>query len=149
MFGVFAHRVEHKNSILFRGFDDVFPVPHSRYATVLREDIERVPELKILSASDEAGLYAISTENGKQIFITGHSEYDAETLANEYRRDVEKGKPIDVPAHYFPNDDPSQPPMVTWRSGANLLFTNWLNYFVYQTTQYDLAQIGNTKADAE
>jgi len=138
MFGVFPHKVEYKRSILFRGFDDTFMVPHSRHTTVRREDIEAVPELRILSSSEEAGVYAVFTKEGRQIFIMGHSEYDADTLKNEYVRDVKANKPIEVPKNYFPNDDPTQPPLVRWRSSANLLFCNWLNYFVYQTTPFDL-----------
>lgn len=141
LFGVYDHKVEHKSSILFRGFDDVFRVPHSRHTTILREDVEKVPQLKILASSDEAGLYVLSTARGRQIFVTGHSEYDAETLKREYVRDVEAGLPIHVPKNYFPNDDPTQPPLVTWRSHANLLYSNWLNYFVYQVTPYDLTKI--------
>ena len=141
MFGVFPHRVEYKRSILFRGFDDVFMAPHSRHTTIERADIENVSALRILASSDEAGVYAVSTENGRQIFITGHSEYDPLTLEREYRRDVQAGKPIAVPKNYYPGDDPSQPPIVSWRAHANLLYSNWLNYFVYQTTPYDLDSI--------
>ena len=141
VFGIFPHTADYKRSILLRGFDDVFMVPHSRHTTVLREDIEKVPELKILSSSEETGIYAISTEGGRQIFITGHSEYDADTLKNEYLRDLAAGKPIDIPKNYFPDDDPDKEPMVTWRSHANLLYSNWLNYFVYQTTPYDITAI--------
>lgn len=141
MFGVFPHKVENKRYILFRGFDDEFLVPHSRHTTVSREDIEKVPELKILAYSDIAGVYAVSTDNGKQIFITGHSEYDADTLKNEYLRDKDAGLEIDVPVNYFPDDDPTKSPLVTWRSHANLLFSNWLNYFVYQTTPYDIESL--------
>ena len=145
LFGVFPHIVERKSNMLFRGSDDVFMVPHSRHTTVLREDIEKVPELKILATSPEAGIYALSTENGRQIFITGHSEYDARTLESEYLRDKNLGLPIEVPKNYYPDDDDTQPPRVTWRSCANLLYSNWLNYFVYQTTPYDLSQL-QTKA---
>ncbi|MBQ6951842.1 MAG: homoserine O-succinyltransferase [Clostridia bacterium] len=141
MFGVFPHTLDYKRSILFRGFDDVFMVPHSRHTTVLREDIEKVPELKILASSEEAGVYAIATKNGRQIFITGHSEYDPMTLDKEYRRDVSQGKPIEVPKNYYPGDDPEKTPLVSWRSGANLLYCNWLNYFVYQTTPFDLGEL--------
>ncbi|MBQ4640812.1 MAG: homoserine O-succinyltransferase [Clostridia bacterium] len=141
MFGVFPHRRDYEKSILFRGFDDVFMVPHSRHTTVLREDIEKVAELKILASSEEAGVYAIATKNGRQIFITGHSEYDSMTLDKEYRRDVAQGKPIEVPQNYYPDDDPAQAPRVSWRSGANLLYCNWLNYFVYQTTPFDLGEL--------
>ena len=138
MFGVFPHTVEYKRSILFRGFDDVFYVPHSRHTTVDRADIEAVPELRILASSEEAGVYAVFTAGGRQIFITGHSEYDAGTLKAEYDRDVAAGKPIHVPFNYYPDDDPTKDPVVRWRAHANLLYSNWLNYFVYQTTPYDL-----------
>lgn len=141
MFGVFPHKVVRKSSILFRGFDDVFMVPHSRHTTIKPEDVKACSALKILAASDEAGLYAISTKNGRQIFITGHSEYDAETLKREYMRDKNAGLPIEVPVNYFPNDDDTKAPIVKWRSHANLLFSNWLNYFVYQTTPYNLDEL--------
>ena len=139
LFGVFPHRVEYKHPILLRGFDDVFMAPHSRHTTILREDIERVPELKIIASSEEAGIYAVFTAGGRQVFLTGHSEYDPDTLKREYERDKALGLPIAVPKNYFPNDDDTQPPLVTWRGHANLLFSNWLNYFVYQTTPYDFA----------
>ena len=139
LFGVFPHRVEYKHPILLRGFDDVFMAPHSRHTTILREDIERVPELKIIASSEEAGIYAVFTAGGRQVFLTGHSEYDPDTLKREYERDKALGLPITVPKNYFPNDDDTQPPLVTWRGHANLLFSNWLNYFVYQTTPYDFA----------
>ena len=141
MFGVFPHTVDYKRSILFRGFDDTFMVPHSRHTTVPREAIEAVPDLRILASSEEAGVYAVFTKEGRQIFIMGHSEYDADTLKNEYVRDVTQGKPIHIPVNYFPNDDPEKQPLVSWRAHANLLYTNWLNYFVYQTTPYDIATI--------
>ena len=141
LFGVFPHIVERKSNMLFRGSDDVFMVPHSRHTTVLREDVERAPALKILATSPEAGIYALATESGRQIFITGHSEYDALTLEQEYLRDKNLGKPIAVPKNYYPNDDDTQPPRVTWRSCANLLYSNWLNYFVYQTTPFDINEI--------
>ena len=141
MFGVFPHRVTHTNSILFRGFDDEFLAPHSRHTTVDRDQIAARPELKILAESDEAGVYAVSTHGGRQIFITGHSEYDTDTLANEYFRDKAAGLPIAVPKNYFPNDDDTLPPRCTWRSGANLLYSNWLNYFVYQATPYALGEM--------
>ncbi len=141
LFGVFEHTVERKSSILFRGFDDTFLVPHSRHTTVRREDVESVPELKILAASSEAGLYAVSTENGKQVFITGHSEYDANTLKNEYLRDKNAELPIKPPKNYFPNDDDTAEPTVKWRSHANLLYANWLNYIVYQNTPYEISNI--------
>ncbi len=141
MFGVFPHTVDYKKSILFRGFDDVFMVPHSRHTTIDDEQVKKCKKLKILASSKQAGIYAVSTKNGKQIFITGHSEYDAETLANEYFRDLSQGKPIDIPENYFPDNNPKNKPMVTWRSHANLLYSNWLNYFVYQTTPYDIEKI--------
>ena len=141
MFGVFPHRVTHKGSILFRGFDDVFWVPHSRHTAVDREAIAACPRLKILAESEKAGVYAVSTDAGRQIFITGHSEYDTDTLEKEYRRDVDAGLPIAVPEHYYPDDDPTRRPASTWRSSANLLFANWLNYFVYQATPYNVETI--------
>ena len=142
MFGVFKHNADYKRAILLRGFDDEFWVPHSRHTTVLREDIEKVPGLRILASSEEAGVYAIMNKEGRQIFITGHSEYDVDTLQREYLRDKNLGLPIHVPENYFPNDDDTQEPIVRWRAHANLLFSNWLNYFVYQTTPYDLMTIG-------
>ena len=141
LFGVFPHKAEHKRSMLLRGFDDEFWVPQSRHTTVLREDIEKHPELKILASSEEAGVYAVATERGKQIFITGHSEYDADTLKNEYLRDKNAGLPIDVPKNYFPNDDDTKEPVVRWRSHANLIYSNWLNYFVYQITPFNIDEI--------
>ena len=140
-FGVFPHEVEHKTSMLFRGFDDVFYAPHSRHTTVLREDIEKCDALKILASSQEAGVFAVASKNSRQFFITGHAEYDADTLQKEYLRDKNAGLPIAVPQNYFPDDDDTRAPLVTWRAHANLLFTNWLNYFVYQTTPYDIAEI--------
>ena len=142
MFGIFPHKVTYKNSILMRGFDDEFWVPHSRHTTIRREDVAAVPEIKILAESEEAGLYAMQTEGGKQVFITGHSEYDPETLKLEYLRDKNAGLPIDVPKNYFPEDDDTQEPLVRWRSHANLLYCNWLNYFVYQSTPYEVDAIG-------
>ena len=141
MFGVFKHKVDHKNSILFRGFDDEFMVPHSRHTTVLEEDIKKCDKLKILSTSNEAGVYVVSTDKGRQIFVTGHSEYDANTLKKEYERDKNLGLEIEVPKNYFPNDDDTLEPMVSWRSSANLLYSNWLNYFVYQVTPYNIDEI--------
>ncbi len=141
MFGIFPHRADYVRSILLRGFDDVFYVPHSRHTTVLREDIEKVPALKILASSDEAGVYAVSTKHGRQIFITGHSEYDPRTLEKEYLRDKAAGKPISVPKNYYPNDDDAKAPTVSWRGHANLLYSNWLNYFVYQTTPFDVSKV--------
>ena len=142
MFGVFPHTADYKRSILLRGFDDEFWVPHSRHTTVLREDIEAVPGLKIIASSEEAGVYAVMSKAGRHIFITGHSEYDAETLKTEYLRDKNLGLPIKVPKNYFPGDDDTKDPIVRWRSHANLLFSNWLNYFVNQTTPYDFMSIG-------
>ena len=142
LFGVFPHQADYKRSILMRGFDDIFWVPHSRHTTVLREDIEAVPGLKILASSEEAGVYAVANKEGRQIFITGHSEYDQLTLKTEYDRDKNLGLPVHVPYNYFPNDDDTKEPIVRWRSSANLLFSNWLNYFVYQTTPYDIMSIG-------
>lgn len=143
--GVYHHRVTHRGSILFRGFDDDFMVPHSRYTTVDRADILAQPQLKILAESDKAGMYAVSTHGGRQVFITGHSEYDADTLLGEYLRDQRAGLHPAVPENYFPGDDDTRPPLCTWRSGANLLYSNWLNYFVYQATPYELEHIGDEK----
>ena len=142
LFGVFPHQADYKRSILLRGFDDVFWVPHSRHTTVLREDIEKIPGLKILSSSKQGGVHAVASKGGRQIFVTGHSEYDPDTLEKEYLRDKNQGLPIHVPENYYPNDDDTQPPIVRWRGHANLLFSNWLNYFVYQTTPYDIMAIG-------
>ncbi len=145
MFGVFPHKVERRSSMLMRGFDEEFMVPHSRHTTVDRSDIEQRLELKILASSEKAGVYAIATEGGRQVFITGHSEYDALTLRAEYDRDKALGLPIRVPENYFPNDDDTQEPKVSWRSHANLLYQNWLNYYVYQTTPYDIESIPHNK----
>jgi len=142
LFGVYPHRADYKRSILLRGFDDTFYVPHSRHTTVLREDIEAVPGLKILASSEEAGVYALMNKEGHQIFITGHAEYDPLTLETEYLRDKNLGKPIRVPENYYPGDDDTKEPIVRWRGHANLLFSNWLNYFVYQTTPYDIMNVG-------
>ena len=141
MFGVFEHTLDHKQSILFRGFDDTFVVPHSRHTTCRREDIEAVPELKILASSEEAGVFVCATDKGRQIFVTGHSEYDPDTLKKEYFRDKEAGLPIELPKNYFPDDDDTKEPIVKWRSCANLLYSNWLNYFVYQSTPYNIEEI--------
>jgi homoserine O-succinyltransferase len=136
--GVYLHTMEKPLSPFFRGFNDEFFVPHSRYTEVRREDIEAVPELELMSTSPKAGVFAVKSENNRRIFITGHPEYDADTLALEYKRDLDKGINPDVPENYFTDDDPSKPPRVTWRSHAQLLYNNWLNYYVYQTTPYDL-----------
>ncbi|MBO5454780.1 MAG: homoserine O-succinyltransferase [Clostridia bacterium] len=143
--GVYEHVADKKKAILFRGFDDRFMVPHSRNTTVKREDIEKIPELKILSSSQEAGVYAIMTKKGRQIFVTGHSEYDPDTLKKEYLRDINAGLNPEVPENYFPGDNPKKEPVCTWRSSANLLFSNWLNYIVYQTTPYDVSKIKKRK----
>ncbi|MBR2811148.1 MAG: homoserine O-succinyltransferase [Solobacterium sp.] len=145
MFGIFEHTVTHKGSILFRGFDDVFMVPHSRHTTVLKEDILNTKGLKILSESETAGVYAISTDGGRQIFITGHSEYDPDTLEKEYLRDKNAGLPIKIPYNYYPDDDDTKRPVCTWRSCAHMLYSNWLNYFVYQSTPYDLNELSQEK----
>jgi len=142
LFGVFPHTADYKRSILLRGFDDTFYVPHSRHTTVDRADIEAVPGLRILASSEEAGVYAVMNREGHQIFITGHAEYDPRTLETEYLRDKNLGKPIRVPENYYPNDDDTKEPIVRWRGHANLLFSNWLNYFVYQTTPYDIMNVG-------
>ena len=140
--GVYKHHTVHKNPILLRGFDDEFYVPHSRHTTVRREDIANDPRLKILAESDEAGVYAVSNHGGSQVFITGHSEYDRDTLKREYMRDKAAGLDPHVPENYFPDDDPTKEPVVKWRGHANLIYSNWLNYHVYQTTPYDINTIG-------
>lgn len=147
LFGIFKHKVDYKQSILFRGFDDEFMAPHSRHTTFDRAQIEACDKLKILASSEKAGVYAVIADHGKQIFITGHSEYDADTLKKEYLRDKNAGKNIKIPENYFPDDDENKEPIVNWRSSANLLYSNWLNYFVYQTTPYDLHDIGVNKHD--
>ncbi len=142
LFGVFPHKADYKRAILLRGFDDEFWVPHSRHTTVDRADIEQVPGLKILASSEKCGVYIVMNKEGRQIFVTGHSEYDPDTLEKEYRRDKDKGLPISVPENYYPNDDDTQAPLVRWRGHGNLLYSNWLNYFVYQTTPYDIMSVG-------
>ena len=141
LFGVFQHTVEDPNFILFRGFDDKFWVPHSRNTTVDRQDIEAIPGLKILADSPEAGVYAVKNDGCRQVFLMGHAEYDRDTLYKEYKRDVAAGIDIQVPANYFPDDDPNKMPLVKWRSCAHLLYTNWLNYCVYQTAPSDIRDI--------
>ena len=142
-FGVFKHHVTEKNVMLLRGFDDVFYAPHSRHTEIRREDIEKIPSLQVLAESNEAGVYIAASRDGRQVFVTGHSEYDPLTLQKEYERDRAAGLPIEVPLNYYPNDDPSQPPLDRWRSHAHLLFANWINYYVYQNTPYDLNRVAD------
>jgi len=139
-FGVFEHHLEKNFVKLFRGFDDVFYVPHSRHTGIHRDPIDAHPDLELMASSEEAGVYIVTARNGRQIFVTGHSEYDPETLKGEYERDTAMGKSINIPNNYYPDDDPTQPPIVRWRGHANLLFTNWLNYYVYQETPYELSK---------
>ena len=141
LFGVYEHTLDYNRSMLFRGYDDVFSVPHSRHTTTKREDMEAIPELRIMASSEEAGIFCAMTARGKQVYVMGHSEYDADTLKGEYLRDKNAGLPIQPPAHYFPDDDPTREPIVRWRSCANLFYSNWLNYYVYQTTPYDIKDI--------
>lgn len=142
LFGVYPHRADYALSMLLRGFDDVFYVPHSRYTYVERSDIEAIPELKILASSEKAGVHIVSTVGGRQFFIMGHAEYDPLTLDAEYRRDAAAGLDTAIPENYYPDDNPDNPPIVNWRSHGSLLYTNWLNYFVYQSTPYDLETLG-------
>jgi len=139
--GVFKHNVLKPQSPLFRGFDDEFFIPHSRYTEIREADILAVPDLELLSVSDEAGVFALKSTNNRHVFITGHPEYDADTLALEYSRDINKGLSIDMPKNYFPNNDPTAPPFVYWRAHAQLLYSNWLNYYVYQSTPYDITSL--------
>lgn len=141
LFGVFEHKVVHKGSILFRGFDDTFVIPHSRHTTFARDAVANIPGLKILAESEKAGIYAVSTDGGRQIFLTGHAEYDPNTLEMEYLRDKKAGLPIHVPENYYPDNDDTKSPICRWRSCGNLLYSNWLNYFVYQATPYDVMSI--------
>lgn len=141
MFGIFPHHLEVQDHPLLKGFDEIFYVPHSRHTEIKRIDVERVSMLKVLTSSDISGVHIVAEKHGRQFFITGHSEYDRNTLANEYFRDLNKGEQIDIPYNYFPDDDPSKPPVFTWRCHANLLFSNWLNYCVYQKTPYDLKNL--------
>ena len=138
MFGVYKHRVLDRKVPLVRGFDDDFPAPHSRHTQIKREAVEKVKNLQILAESDLAGIYLMATRDGKRVFVTGHSEYDYTTLKDEYERDLKKGLDIHIPENYFPGDDPSKPPLIQWRSHATLLYTNWLNYYVYQVTPFEL-----------
>ena len=142
LFGVYRHTASEPFAPILRGFDDEFYVPHSRHTEVRREDILRVPGLKILSESEEAGVYMVMGRGGREFFVTGHSEYSPYTLDAEYRRDLQKGLPIRMPEHYYRDDNPSNPPVVRWRAHANLLFSNWLNYYVYQETPYYINEIG-------
>ncbi|HHU91785.1 MAG TPA: homoserine O-succinyltransferase [Halanaerobiaceae bacterium] len=141
--GVYKHYVRRKEASLLRGFDDVFYAPHSRYTGVAREDIEKNPALEILAESKEAGVFIITSKNERQVFITGHPEYDRLTLQKEYQRDIKKGLEIDLPFNYFPGDNPDKEPVLNWRSHASLLYINWLNYYVYQSTPYDLSKINH------
>ena len=141
VFGVFDHQVLKPSSPLFRGFDARFYAPPSRHTEVLEEDIRKIPSLEVLAVSEEVGVFAVKTENSRQFFLLGHLEYDRDTLAQEYQRDVDRGLTIQVPRHYFPGDDPTKPPVVRWRSAGQLIYTNWLNYYVYQTTPYDLSAL--------
>ena len=145
MFGVFPHQITpaaaRKRVKLLRGFDDVFYAPHSRHTEIRGEDIQNVPELEIVAASEEAGIFIVISRDGRHVFVTGHSEYDADTLSREYWRDKERDLPIEVPCHYYPGDDPHKTPLITWRAHGTLLFNNWLNYYVYQETPYDISSI--------
>ena len=141
LFGVYMHQRHDDHMPLFRGFDQWFPIPHSRYTDVRLQDIEARPELQAIATSKQAGVGIVSAHEGRQIFITGHLEYDADTLATEYQRDIAKGLRISAPEQYFPNDDPARAPIATWRAHGHLLFVNWLNYYVYQATPYDLADL--------
>ena len=148
VFGIYAHSMTYTRPVnLFRGFDDIFQVPHSRHTEIRREDILANKDLRLLSESAECGVYAVSDLSGRKIFVTGHSEYDAGTLRDEYFRDLNKGLPIEIPKNYFPDDYPSKEPLVTWRSSATLLFTNWLNYYVYQETPFDLTTLALGKKE--
>ncbi len=142
VFGIFEHKNLEPTNPLVRGFDEIFLVPHSRHTETKARDLRRIPELTVLSVSDEAGLYLASTKNGRRVFVTGHSEYDRDTLAKEYFRDLNKGLPIEMPAHYFPGNDSEKKPLHSWRGHANLLYTNWINY-IYQETPYDLTELDN------
>ena len=139
--GLYWHRVRNRKIPIVRGFDDMFLAPHSRHTEVRAEDIEKIPELKIMADSEEAGVYIVGNQSGSQFFVMGHSEYDANTLAHEYFRDLDKGMNPEIPAHYFPDDDPTKQPKVTWRSHGTWIYSNWLNYFVYQQTPYDIREI--------
>jgi homoserine O-succinyltransferase len=149
LFGIYPHEVIDEKSMLLRGFDPIFYAPHSRHTSFLEEDVLKQECLNILAKSDEAGIYILKTKGGRQIFISGHGEYDKDTLKGEYRRDKNQGFDIDVPKNYFPDDDDTKEPLVRWRSHASLLYSNWLNYFVYQTTPFALDNIGVEKEDED
>ncbi|MBM3137304.1 MAG: homoserine O-succinyltransferase [Chloroflexi bacterium] len=142
-FGIFEHHVTSKNVMLLRGYDDAFYAPHSRHTEIRRSDVEKFSHLQVLAESDEAGVYIVASLDGRQVFVTGHSEYDLLTLQKEYERDLEAGLPIEIPVNYFLNDDPTQLPLDRWRAHAHLLFANWINYYVYQSTPYDLSQVSH------
>lgn len=143
LFGLFRHKVMNRREPLVRGFDDEFFMPHSRHTTVSRDDIAANPELTIMAESEEAGVFLVMAKEGRQIFMMGHPEYDRMTLDREYKRDMAKGLPIEIPKNYYPNDDPNERPLLLWRAHANTLYTNWVNYYVYQATPYDVDAIGN------
>lgn len=140
-FGIYEHRLRDRHCPLMRGFDDVFWAPHSRHTTIKEADLAKVPELAIISDSEEAGVYIAASKDNRRVFVTGHSEYDPHTLLQEYERDRGKGKTIDLPENYFPDNDPRKDPLVRWNSHSSLLFSNWINYYVYQLTPYDLDAI--------
>jgi homoserine O-succinyltransferase len=143
LFGVYKHQVHNRKEPLIRGFDDIFYAPHSRYTTVSSEEIRKHPELMLLAESEEAGAFIVASEDGSKVFVFGHPEYDRMTLDAEYRRDVAKGLDISIPKNYYPDDDPSKKPELSWRAHANTLYTNWVNYYVYQNTPYDIGRIGH------
>ncbi len=149
MFGVFPHLVLDNKELLLRGFDDEFLAPHSRHTEVRQEDIEAVSDLKLLAVSGQAGVYIVASKDGRRIYVTGHSEYDPLTLKREYERDVSKGLPINIPLNYYPSDDPRLEPLVRWRGHANLLYANWLNYYVYQATPYDIRQVPHSRPNKQ
>jgi len=142
MFGVFDHTINNPLIPLIRGFDELFQAPHSRYTEIRRADLEKIDDLEIVSESNEAGIFVVVSKTGRQIYVTGHAEYDPTTLKEEYERDISKGIDIEVPKNYFHSNDPLKMPKVRWKSHANLLFSNWLNYYVYQMTPYNIDDIG-------
>lgn len=143
--GIYSHTLESRNTMLFRGFDDTFSVPHSRYTTIERKAVEKIPGLRIMASSKSAGIYAVTDEKGRQIFLLGHAEYDADTLKKEYLRDVKAGINPHIPENYFPDNDPEKEPVTSWRSSAHLLYGNWINYYVYQGTPFDITRIQHEK----